>query len=554
MAKSDFILRMTIKKTLFLFLTLTIGFCLQAQNDYKDGELIIQFKKDFNVSNFSFLSNSLISAELKQETCLFEALNVHKFKFNPTSISHQAICEAIRAHEAVLTVQLNHSVYPREITPNDSLFSEQWALEKVNAPATWDFTTGGKMANGKEIVIAVLDGGYDLDHQDLRDNIWVNQQEIPNDGLDNDGNGYIDDHYGWNAELENDEHRNGNAGLNHGTSVLGIIGAKGDNGLGISGINWNIKMMCVSGLPYESEIIEGYAYVLKMRELYNESNGQEGAFVVATNLSLGIPNALAENHPIWCSMYELLGEQGILSIGATANAPVDIDANGDMPTSCSSNFLITVTSSDQEDNKSLTAAFGKKTIDVAAPGIQIYTTKPNNRYDDFAGTSAAAPLVCGSIGLLYSAPCNKLASQATQIPLETALIVKDFILDGVSKNDDLKEITKAEGRLDLARSLYLLNTYCEPSVGSFNFELSRNPISPEEDIRFKYISSDQENLTRLSLFNAFGQMIYTEDLSPSLFGEKYGKIELNGRLAIGTYFLLAIDGKGRKQTAVLFVH
>ena len=540
--------------TLTVLCCILFGVSLSAQNIHKRGELIVQFQKDFEVSTLFSDHFSKKYTHLSHKKCLQEQLNIHQLNFDEEKLNEQVLLDAIRKEPMVLSAQFNHRVTPRSTTPDDRLYDEQWALEQIEAPEVWDFTTGGYTLGGKEIVIAVLDGGYDLDHEDLSESIWINESETPNDGIDNDNNGYVDDYYGWNAENENDDHSKGIQAVDHGTAVMGIIGAKGDNGIGISGINWNVKMMPISGLPYEAEIIEGYSYVLNMRTLYNETNGQEGAFIVATNLSLGIANARAENHPIWCSMYELLGEQGIVSVGATANAPVDVDENGDMPTSCESIYLISVTSSDFEDKKSLTTAFGKRSIDMSAPGIEVLTTRPGDQYRTFGGTSAAAPMVTGAIGLLYSSPCQRLSAQACTIPLETANAVRAMILEGVDENSELEELTASGGRLNLLNSLALANEYCEPEVGSFELELAQNPISVNENIRFTYTSSDRKKRTIISLYSALGQEIFREELSPSLFGEREGVIDLGGRLSTGAYFLFALDGSGRKITKVLMVH
>ena len=540
----------TITSILCLFFSLSSF----GQLAVKKGEMIVQFQKNLDVPSLFHSETSILGSKVRHLKCLLPELNIHCIAFEDDKTAPNDILKALRSDSKVIYAQFNHKVYPRNTEPNDPLYEDQWALEQIQAIDVWDFGTGGYTADGKEIVVAVLDGGFDIDHQDLQQSFWVNKNDVPNDGIDNDNNGYVDDYYGWNALEENDNHSYSAQGLNHGTSVMGIIGAKGNNNLGITGVNWDIKMMGISGLPFESEIIEGYGYVLKMRSLYNETDGKEGAFVVATNLSLGIPNARAENFPIWCSMYELLGEQGIVSVGATANSPVDIDENGDMPTSCESNYLITVTSSDVEDNKVLTTAFGKNTIDLSAPGLEIYTCKPNNTYDIFSGTSAAAPFVTGTIGLLYASPCQKLSAQACSIPLETANVVKALILDGVDKNDELKSLTLSGGRLNVRKSLSLVDSYCQPVDGSFNFYLKQNPITSSESLRFNYISSDQENLTRINIYNSMGQLIFEKDLSPSLFGEKEEAINLSSKLVPGTYFIMAIDSRFRMKTEVLVVH
>ena len=122
----------------------------------------------------------------------------------------------------------------------------------INAPSAWDVGTGGLTAQGDTIVVAILEKGALLGHSDLRDNIWVNWKEIPGDGIDNDGNGYVDDYRGWNPRTQNDDP--GDVG-NHGTAVHSIVGARGDNIKGVTGVNWRVKLLNIANVQFENEII-----------------------------------------------------------------------------------------------------------------------------------------------------------------------------------------------------------------------------------------------------------------------------------------------------------
>src|SRR5690606_13879813 len=123
-------------------------------------------------------------------------------------------------------------------------------------------------------------------------------------------------------------------------------------GLGMTGVNWNVKMLMLGGSStLESTVVEAYSYVLDMRARYNQSNGAEGAYVVSTNASFGVDNGQPANFPLWCGIYNALGEEGVLNAGATANNNVDVDAVGDIPTACASDFMISVTNSTQTDQK-----------------------------------------------------------------------------------------------------------------------------------------------------------------------------------------------------------
>ncbi|MEO5905371.1 MAG: S8 family serine peptidase, partial [Saprospiraceae bacterium] len=191
----------------------------------------------------------------------------------------------------------------RNTAPNDPGYVNQENFDLINMEKAWDISQGGLTSRGDTIVVALIDDGFQLDHEDLITNIWINHDEVPNDGADNDDNGYNDDYYGFNVTTGTDVHPN----LEHGTNVAGIVGARGNNSKGIAGINWRVKLMIISGADFESDLIEAYEYVLDMRKRYRLTSGNKGAFVVAANLSAGIDLAFGVDHPLWCEMYDKLG-------------------------------------------------------------------------------------------------------------------------------------------------------------------------------------------------------------------------------------------------------
>lgn len=341
-------------------------------------------------------------------------------------------------------IQNNHTnITLRAITPNDTYYNQQWAPAKIGLPNAWDeFTTGGTTSNGDEIVVAVIDGGFDLNHEDL--SFWKNIHEIPNNGIDDDNNGYIDDYDGWNAY----NHNGIITSASHGTHVVGIIGAIGNNNKGVSGVNWNVKILPVCGSSgNEATVVEAYSYVLEMRAKYNETNGQRGAFIVATNSSFGVDMGNPNNYPIWCSMYDALGNVGILNCAATANANWNIDQVGDVPSACSSNFLISVTNTTSADVKYTNAGYGVNTIDIGSPGTDIYSTLPNNTYGNNTGTSMATPQVAGVIALMYATMPQSMIQAYKSNPATFSLSVKQHLLDGADRIPALNGLV-ASGRLN----------------------------------------------------------------------------------------------------------
>ena len=433
----------------------------------------------------------------------------------------------------------NHAVTNREI-PNDDQYNKQWPLPLMQAEKAWDFIEHGVTIDNREIVIAILDESFQISHPDLINNIWTNEGEIPNDGIDNDNNGYVDDYYGLHVDNATDDHPIGV----HGTKVSGIIGAEGNNSFGIVGVNWKIKLMIISGANNSVDIIEGYNYILDQRKLYNETNGAEGAFVVATNLSAGISDVFGTEFPIWCSMYERLGQEGILSVTATDNANTDVDVIGDMPTTCESEYLITATSTTRFDSKAMFAAYGQVHVDLGSPGDETFSTTNGDGYTEFTGTSAAAPHVAGAIGLLYATNCSLLLDQAINEPNSAARIVKQSILNSVVPLESLNERTVSGGRLDLFNAMTVLSDLCNNGTLSTRETLEFISIGPnpvESDLTFQY---DFANFSdhQIKIYNSIGKLIFVESISPSLFVKPMEILNLQ-YLPQGMYLLNFSDGE-----------
>jgi len=433
----------------------------------------------------------------------------------------------------------NERVYKREI-PNDNRFNQQWPLTLIQADKVWDIVEQGQTVDNREIVIAILDDSFQIDHPDLVNNIWTNNGEIPNDNIDNDNNGYVDDYYGLHIPSNSDEHPVGS----HGTKVAGIIGAEGNNSIGIAGVNWKIKLMILSGAEFISDIIEGYDYVKEQRKLHNETNGAEGAFVVATNFSAGIPYAFGTDYPSWCNVYDDLGEVGIISVTATDNSDHDVDSEGDMPTTCASEFMLATTSTNSSDSKSMFAAFGAENIDIGAPGDNTFSTVNGGDYEDFTGTSAAAPHMAGAIGLIYAAKCEFLMENAMVDPAETALLVKDLILNSAEPLSSLSSRTVSGGRLDIFGALTQLSGLCNGGMTSQRDKLSFINIGPNpviNDLNFQYYFANFVE-HEIKIYNTIGQLVHSETITPSLFETKVNVLELE-HLIQGAYLLNISDGE-----------
>lgn len=428
---------------------------------HKQGEVIVELTNEDQI----FLKDQLHAQgiqDFKIEKISEELEHMFLVKVDFTKTNTTELTRLLNLDNNVLYAQKNRILTLRSTLPNDEFFSKQWQYynaenqsNDLQIDKAWDITTGGSTPDGKTIVIAIIDNGFDYDHKDLQNNIWINKDEIPNNNKDDDNNGYIDDYYGWNAAESKGDLGNP---ASHGTSVTGIIGAQGNNTIGVAGVNWNIKMMLIKGGGSEADAIAAYAYPLKMRKLYNETSGQKGAYVVATNSSWGIDKSFAEDSPLWCNFYDTMGEEGILSVAATSNQGVNVESVGDLPGTCTSDYLVIATNLKRDDELKTNAAFGAKSVDIAAYGAETYSVKMNDQYGVFGGTSAAAPHVAGTVGLIYAADCklNNIANNGDKVRY-----VKDLILDAVEPLEGLKKKTTSEGKLDIGNAVTIAKLACD---------------------------------------------------------------------------------------------
>ncbi len=506
-----------------VFACLAIPFLGQ---DHVQRELLIQLVKDADPNEVVLSVNKEFGSFLNfhWEENVSTPMRIHLFQWDWAEMNEMEVLRYCQLLPQVQVAQFNHLIEDR-LTPNDPIFGNQWHHidpqdNDIDSELAWDITTGGLTPMGDEIVACVVETqGAKWDQEDILPNHWVNVNEIAGNGLDDDNNGYIDDYDGWNVSNNTDNSSNGN----HGTQVSSMIGSKGNNGMGVAGVNWDVKLMQVQmGGISEANAIAAYTYPLVMRQLYNNTNGDQGAFVVVTNSSWGIDNAAANGYPLWCAMYDTLGHYGILSCAATANNNVNVDNVGDMPTTCPSDYLISVTATNNADVRTF-SGFGTTHIDLGAPGEAVMMAG-NNGYSTSSGTSFASPCVAGAVALMYSAPCQSLAQIAHANPAEAAMMVRGYILSGVDPVSNLVNEVLTGGRLNVFNSLNLILGECVSGNCPPPFAVADAPVpaSPDRMITWSSIGNGpfevqyrvQGSASWLSVSGIINETVTLANLSP----------------------------------------
>jgi subtilisin family serine protease len=378
---------------------------------YKEGELLVQMKSGISKSASLSVHSALGATKIKDLGDGLEAVKL------PADMS---VTEAISLYSTnlnVISVSPNYFRYARQTFPNDPLFGFLWGMNNtgqttngtpdadIDAPEAWELTTGDP-----NLVIAVVDSGVDYNHPDLAANMWINPGEIAGNGIDDDANGYIDDVHGINAingALSPgdplDDH-------GHGTHVAGTIGATGNNSVGVTGVNWNVKIMALKFLAPDPE--SGGAFGTTEDEIeclnYIADQADRGQEIVAVNASFGNFSAFFSFEQ---NAIDNLRQRGILFVAAAGNG--DVNGNGvendellHIPSSYDLPNLISVASTDDTDRLSGFSNFGRRTVHVGAPGENIFSTLLGGTYGPFdtgfSGTSMGTPHVTGTIGLLYA--------------------------------------------------------------------------------------------------------------------------------------------------------
>jgi serine protease len=387
---------------------------LQARPLYAEGQVLVKFRADAELVADAQQAADLVlprrnaGAEVVAESAGLGggglANGLYRIQLDPGVSVEEAVAVA-SSDPRVEYAEPNYLLYAADTMPNDERFGEQWGLSNdgvsgktgadIGAREAWDLSTGSD-----DVVVAVIDTGAELSHFDLAANAWVNPGETPGNAIDDDGNGFVDDISGWNFLADNNQFFEGSGDF-HGTHVAGTIGAAGNNGIGVTGVAWHVKIISLKFIGARSgttdDAVKAINYAIKLR--------QRGVRLMAINASWGGPG----NSQTLRNAIRAAGEAGILFVCASSNGGTDSvgddnDEIEDYPSSWSPELsnILSVASLDRTDAKARSSNYGYNTVSVGAPGVGILSTSPGGGYGFSSGTSMATPHVTGIAALLWA--------------------------------------------------------------------------------------------------------------------------------------------------------
>jgi len=349
----------------------------------------------------------------------FKRIGLYKMRV-PENIVLETI-EKLSKYDEIQYAEPDYVLKILDKTPNDPAFNRLWGLHNtgqdggtadadIDAPEAWGITTGNM-----EIVVCVIDTGVNYDHEDLSSNMWVNKHEIPDNNVDDDGNGYIDDYLGWDFYNGDNDPMDDH---DHGTHCSGTIGGIGNNAVGVAGVNWTVKIMplkflssCGSGAT--SDAVEAILYSTMMGAMI-ASNSWGGA-----DFSQALYDAIED-----------FGNEGGLFIAAAGNDSADNDETPHYPSSYDLPNIISVAATDRNDALADFSNYGLESVDVAAPGVEIYSTVISG-YDTFSGTSMATPHVAG-VAALVKAKNPSWEYAAIKVAIEQGVETKASLIGKIA--------------------------------------------------------------------------------------------------------------------------
>lgn len=406
--------------------------------EHVPGELIVKFKDSKSVAAISVLKS--LGGSIKSQ---FKTRGAHVVKF-PNLKSNDALlatAKLLNARSDVEYVEANTIIRINKL-PNDLDFGKQYGMHNtgsdggtpdadIDAVEAWEISTGSK-----DVVVGIIDTGVDHTHPDIAPNYWNNPGEMGLDaegkdkssnGLDDDGNGYVDDFRGWDFVNNDNDPMDDHA---HGTHCAAVIGGKGNDGIGVTGVNWNaslvgLKFLSGGGSGTLEDAVKAIEYANTLGLSLTSNSWGGGGY-----------------SPTMFDAIKAANERGILFIAAAGNDSNNNDNSPSYPATYDVPNVISVAASDNKDQMAYFSNNGVRTVHVAAPGVDVYSAVLGGRYQKMSGTSMATPHVAGVAALIKSA-----------LPDATAAQIRSRILNGVDRSSYWATRVQSGGRINAFNSL-----------------------------------------------------------------------------------------------------
>lgn len=386
-------------RVVFLFMIFALIKTVYGEVDYVEGELIVKYKKGLSERSKDMINKQAGGTQVKS----FGRFDAELIEL-PLGMGIKKAAKRYKFYPKVEIAEPNYYIRATATTPNDTNFSKLWGLNNtgqtvngasgtndadMDAPEAWDTTTGSS-----DVVVAVIDTGIDIDHEDLSGNLWTNSSETAGDSIDNDSNGYVDDVIGWDFVNDDNDPDDDN---DHGSFVGGIIGAIGNNNKGVCGVSWTVKIMPLkilgsNGIGTTANAISAINYAAdKNIKVINASWS-------SISFSNPLKSAIEDSNALFITA---AGNDG----DGDQSAGWDIDIAGQeiYPASYNSSNVLAVASIDQDDAFLDFSNYGTTSVDVAAPGKDIYSSNKDDAYGFSDGTSASCAYASGLAGLVLAA-------------------------------------------------------------------------------------------------------------------------------------------------------